>query len=55
MSFIDAVRAVAFNKHATKAAELSAEALVTVPKSTTENPYLTARGRGASGDTCRDQ
>jgi type IV secretion system protein VirB5 len=43
MNFIDAIKAVAFNKHATNAAELSAEALVTVPKSTTENPYLTAR------------
>ena len=43
MNLIDAVKAVAFNKYATKAAEVSAEALVTEPKSTTENPYLTAR------------
>jgi len=43
MNFIQAVKAVAFNKHATKATELSAEVLVTASKSTSENPYLTAR------------
>jgi type IV secretion system protein VirB5 len=43
MSFIDALKAIAFTKHATKRAELSAEARVTEPKSKTENPYLTAR------------
>jgi type IV secretion system protein TrbF len=43
MSFIDALKAIAFNKHLTNAAELSAEAPVAVLKSTTENPYLTAR------------
>ena len=43
MNFIDAVKAVAFNKQPPKAADVSAEALVAEPKSTTENPYLTAR------------
>jgi type IV secretory pathway TrbF-like protein len=43
MNFIDAVKAVTFNKHPTKGAELSVTALVNEPKSTTENPYLTAR------------
>ena len=43
MSFTDTLKAVAFNKHATKAAERAVEPLASEPKSTSENPYLAAR------------
>jgi type IV secretion system protein TrbF len=43
MSFTDTLKAVAFNKHATKAAERAVEPLASEAKSTSENPYLAAR------------